>query len=105
MDLQPAQELVHGLRGGGSHLRAVLAGSVGAAAGQEAHQDVDQGGIGHHLLRRAFLRTHPTAGAWRLTHKWVSLCSAVHFYTTHHLWRNEGGQKKTYFKAFLSSIF
>lgn len=32
VDLQAAQELVHGLGGGGSHLRAVLARPVGAAA-------------------------------------------------------------------------
>jgi len=59
VDLQAAQKLVHGLGGGGSHLRAVLARPVGAGAGQEAHQDVNQGGIRHHLLRRAFLRAHP----------------------------------------------
>lgn len=41
VDLQAAQKLVHGLGGSGSHLRGVLAGPVGAAAGQEAHQDMN----------------------------------------------------------------
>lgn len=66
MDLQAAQKLVHGLSGGGSHLRAVLACSIGAAAGQEAHQDMNQGGVTHHLLCCAFLRAHPVAGDWKL---------------------------------------
>lgn len=65
VDLQAAQELVHGLGGGGSHLRAVLARPVGAAARQEAHKDMNQGGVRHHLLGGAFLRAHPTAGAWK----------------------------------------
>lgn len=41
VDLQATQKLVHGLGGSGSHLRAVLARPVGAAARQEAHQDVN----------------------------------------------------------------
>lgn len=61
VDLQAAQELMHGLGGGGSHLGSVLARPIGAAARQEAHQDVDQGGVRHHLLSGAFLRTHATA--------------------------------------------
>lgn len=32
VDLQAAQELLHGLGGGGPHLRSVLACTVGAAA-------------------------------------------------------------------------
>ncbi len=69
VDLQAAQKLVHGLGGGGSHLRAVLARPVVAASGQEAHQDMDQGGIRHHLLCCAFLRAHPIAGGWKFKHR------------------------------------
>lgn len=70
MDLQAAQKLVHGLGGGGSHLRAVLARPVAAAAaGQEAHQNMNQGGVRHHLLCCAFLRAHPVAGAWKFKHR------------------------------------
>lgn len=62
VNLQAAQELVHGLSGSWSHLRAVLACPIGAAARQEAHQDMDQVGIRHHLLSCAFLRAHPVVG-------------------------------------------
>lgn len=65
VDLQAAQKLVHGLGGGRSHLRAVLARPIGAAAGQEAHQDMNQGRIRHHLLCCAFLRAHPITGGWK----------------------------------------
>lgn len=62
VNLQAAQELVHGLGGSGSHLRAVVTCPIGAAARQEAHQDMDQVGIRHHLLSCAFLRVHPIVG-------------------------------------------
>ncbi len=59
VDLQAAQKLMHCLRGSGSHLRTVLARPIGATARQEAHQDMNEGGIRHHLLCCAFLRAHP----------------------------------------------
>ncbi len=62
VDLQAAQKLMHGLGGSGSHLRTVLVCPISAAAGQEAHQDMNQGGVRHHLLCCAFLRAHPVAG-------------------------------------------
>lgn len=69
VNLQAGQKLMHGLGGSGSHLRAVLACPIGAAAGQEAHQDMNQGGIRHHLLRCAFLRAHPVAGGFKFKHR------------------------------------
>lgn len=55
MDLQTAQKLVHGLGGGGPHMGAVMACPVGAATRQETHQNMNQCGVGHHLLSRALL--------------------------------------------------
>lgn len=62
MDLQPAQKLMHGLRGGRPHLRAVLTRPIGAAPRQEAHQDVHQGRVRHHLLRCALMATQAVVG-------------------------------------------
>lgn len=68
MDLQAAQELMHGLSSCRSHLRAVLACPVGAAAGQEAHQYMNQGRVRHHLMSCAILRVQHTAGGCKYRH-------------------------------------
>lgn len=70
MDLQPTQELVHGLRGGRPHLRAVLTRAVGAGPGQEAHQDVHQRRVGHHLLRRTLMATEAVVGRCKFKVHW-----------------------------------
>lgn len=65
MDLKAAQKLMHGLGGSWPHLRAVLAHPIGTATRQEAHKDMDQGGIRHHLLRCAFVTAHAIVGGWK----------------------------------------
>lgn len=62
MDLQTTQKLLHGLCGGRPHLRAVLARPIGAATRQEAHQDMNQGWIRHHLLCCAFMAIYAVVG-------------------------------------------
>lgn len=62
MDLQPTQKLVHGLRGSRPDLRAVLTRPVGAAPREEAHQDVNEGRVRHHLLRCALMAIHAVVG-------------------------------------------
>lgn len=74
MDLQTAQELVHGLRGCRPHLRAVLTRPVGAAPGQEAHQDVHQRRVGHHLLRCALVVTEAVVGGCKFSDRLFAFC-------------------------------
>ena len=49
--------------GTGADLRAVLAGAVGVAPGQETHEHVHQRGVRDHLLSRALLSSHRVTGA------------------------------------------
>lgn len=60
--LQSAQKLVHGLGGSRPHLRAVLTRPIGAASRQEAHQDVHQRWVRHHLLCCALVATEAVVG-------------------------------------------
>lgn len=62
MHLESGEELLHSLGGGGADLGAVLAGAVGVAPRQETHEHVHQRRVRHHLLGRALMSSHPTAG-------------------------------------------
>lgn len=74
MDLQPAQKLMHGLRGSRPHLRAVLTRPIGAASRQEAHQDVHQRRVRHHLLRCALVATEAIVGRCKFKDSSFAFC-------------------------------
>jgi hypothetical protein len=60
--LEPGEELLHSLGGSGADLGAVLAGAMGVAPREESYKHVHQCRVRHHLLGRALMSSHPTAG-------------------------------------------